>query len=84
MNLHEQSDPILRALNEVAPIEPSAGFERRVLLRSHAALARRRRREIPAIQPPAVRTRLADVAMAAAIGLYATLAAMQAVILTLQ
>lgn len=78
MNHHEQSDPILRALRELHGPEPSAEFDREVLSRCHAALARQRRRQARVIQARGARERLVDMAMAAAIGAYGASAAVAA------
>ena len=83
MNHHEQSDPILRALRELNRPEPSTGFDREVLSRCHAVMARQRRRQARVIQARGARERLVDMAMAAAIGVYGASAAVAALWLAL-
>ena len=78
MNPHEQPDPILRMLGDLPPIEPSPSIDRRVVSRCYALLARQHRRKAAAARSRAVRARVADAAMAAAIGTYGVVAAIEA------
>jgi hypothetical protein len=79
MNAHDQSDPILRLLADLKPTAPSAASDRRVLSRCHASLARQRSSQTRAAQSRARRASVFDLAMAAAIGGYGVIAAIEAV-----
>ena len=78
MNAHEQLDQIRRLLGDLPPVEPSASIDRRVVSRCHALLARQHRRQAAVARSRAVRARAVDVAMAAAIGMYGLVAAIEA------
>jgi hypothetical protein len=71
MSVEEMPDPILRALAGLRPMMPSKTHDDRVRARCHGVLARRRRVR-------SARARALDVALAAAIALYAVLAVSEA------
>jgi hypothetical protein len=83
MNAHDQSDPLFRLLADLQPMAPPAALNRRVLSRCHASLARQRGSQTAAARARAVRASVIDLAMAAAIGVYGVIAAVEAVRLTL-
>jgi hypothetical protein len=76
MSVEEMPDPILRALANVRPIASSMVHDDRVRARCHDDLARRRRVR-------SARARAVDVALAAAVALYAVIGVTQAAWLAL-
>jgi hypothetical protein len=71
MNVEEMPDPILRALGARRPVLPSQTHDDRVRTRCHDVLARRRRFR-------RTRARALDVALAAAVALYAAIGVTEA------
>jgi hypothetical protein len=71
MNVEEMPDPILGALAGLRPIVPSTAHDDRVRARCHDVLARRRRLR-------SARARALDVALAAAVALYAVIGVTEA------
>jgi fructose-1,6-bisphosphatase/inositol monophosphatase family enzyme len=71
MNVEEMPDPILRALANVRPIASSMAHDDRVRARCHDALERRRRVR-------SARARALDMALAAAVAIYAAIGVTEA------
>ena len=76
MSVEEMPDPILRVLDGLRAIAPSREHEDRVRSRCHDALARRRRLRN-------ARARILDLALAAAVALYAAIGVTEAAWLVL-
>jgi len=77
MSVEEMPDPILRALAGLRPMVPSKTHDDRVRARCHGALERRRRIR-------SARARALDVALAAAVALYAVIGVSEAARLALR